>query len=75
MFWLVWQALKDGFATECAVVTHHRLEKGPDGTLVPAGKLEEPLIVDLRNVYDPESMANAGFRYVSVGRRTIEATS
>jgi UDPglucose 6-dehydrogenase len=37
--------------------------------------LEEPLIVDLRNVYDPESMANAGFRYVSVGRRTIEATS
>ena len=34
-----------GFAKECAVVTHHRLEAGPDGTLVPAGKLEEPLIV------------------------------
>jgi prolyl-tRNA synthetase len=35
----------DGFAKECAVVTHHRLEKGKDGKLVPAGPLEEPLIV------------------------------
>jgi len=35
----------EGFAKECAVVTHHRLEAGPDGTLVPAGELEEPLIV------------------------------
>ncbi|QDU79958.1 Proline--tRNA ligase [Polystyrenella longa] len=35
----------DGFAKECAVVTHHRLEPGPDGGLVPAGELEEPLIV------------------------------
>lgn len=35
----------EGFAKECAVVTHHRLEPGPGGGLVPAGKLEEPLIV------------------------------
>jgi prolyl-tRNA synthetase len=35
----------DGFAKECAVVTHHRLEEGPDGGLVPAGRLEEPLVV------------------------------
>jgi len=35
----------DGFAKECAVVTHHRLEAGPDGRLVPTGKLEEPLVV------------------------------
>jgi prolyl-tRNA synthetase len=34
----------EGFATECAVVTHHRLEKSPDG-LVPAGELQEPLVV------------------------------
>ena len=34
-----------GFAKECAVVTHHRLEAGPDGKLKPAGELEEPLIV------------------------------
>jgi prolyl-tRNA synthetase len=35
----------EGFAKECAVVTHHRLEPGPDGGLVPTGKLEEPLVV------------------------------
>ncbi len=37
----------EGFAKECAVVTHHRLEKGPKGDLVPApdSKLEEPYIV------------------------------
>lgn len=35
----------DGFAKECAVVTHHRLEPDPDGGLRPAGPLEEPLIV------------------------------
>ncbi|MDR1745310.1 MAG: proline--tRNA ligase, partial [Planctomycetota bacterium] len=35
----------EGFAKECAVVTHHRLEAGPDGGLVPAGELEEPLVV------------------------------
>ncbi|MBM4021034.1 MAG: proline--tRNA ligase [Planctomycetes bacterium] len=35
----------EGFAKECAVVTHHRLELGPDGKLVPTGKLEEPLVV------------------------------
>ncbi len=35
----------EGFAKECAVVTHHRLEAGKDGKLVPAGPLDEPLIV------------------------------
>ncbi len=35
----------EGFAKECAIVTHHRLEKGKDGKLIPAGELEEPLIV------------------------------
>jgi prolyl-tRNA synthetase len=35
----------EGFAKECAVVTHHRLAPGPDGKLVPAGPLDEPLIV------------------------------
>jgi prolyl-tRNA synthetase len=35
----------EGFATECAVVTHHRLERNADGKLVPTGALEEPLIV------------------------------
>lgn len=35
----------EGFAKECAVVTHHRLERTADGKLVPAGELEEPLVV------------------------------
>jgi prolyl-tRNA synthetase len=35
----------EGFAKECAVVTHHRLEAGPDGKLVPTAELEEPLVV------------------------------
>ncbi|PAY15660.1 proline--tRNA ligase [Rhodopirellula sp. SM50] len=35
----------EGFAKECAVVTHHRLEPDPEGGLRPAGQLEEPLIV------------------------------
>lgn len=35
----------EGFAKECAVVTHHRLEKNAEGKLVPAGPLEDPLIV------------------------------
>lgn len=35
----------EGFAKECAVVTHSRLEPGPDGGLVPASPLDEPLIV------------------------------
>ncbi|MBM3998498.1 MAG: proline--tRNA ligase [Planctomycetes bacterium] len=35
----------EGFAKECAVVTHHRLEPSPDGGLRPAGPLDEPLIV------------------------------
>ncbi|MCE2983431.1 MAG: proline--tRNA ligase [Parachlamydia sp.] len=33
-----------GFAKECAVITHHRLEE-KDGRLIPAGPLEEPLVV------------------------------
>jgi len=39
----------EGFATECAVVTHHRLEavKGEDGKtqMIPEGKLAEPYVI------------------------------
>lgn len=38
----------DGFAKECAVVTHHRLTASPDGTELiadPDAELEDPLIV------------------------------
>lgn len=35
----------EGFAKECAVVTHHRLKADGNGKLVPDGELEEPLII------------------------------
>jgi prolyl-tRNA synthetase len=39
----------EGFATECAVVTHHRLEavKQADGTvkMIPSGELAEPFVI------------------------------
>jgi len=35
----------EGFAKECAIVTHHRLENNEKGELVPAGKLTEPLVI------------------------------
>jgi prolyl-tRNA synthetase len=37
----------EGFAKECAVVTHHRLEVGDDGKMHPASsaELSEPLVV------------------------------
>ncbi|MBM3227192.1 MAG: hypothetical protein FJZ47_25785 [Candidatus Tectomicrobia bacterium] len=31
--------------------------------------LQEPVVVDLRNVYEPENMRRLGFRYAAVGRR------
>lgn len=34
-----------GFAKECAVVTHHRLESDDEGHLQPAGPLEDPYVI------------------------------
>ena len=36
--------------------------------------LVRPVIVDLRNIYEPHAMAAAGFQYVSVGRQASEAS-
>ena len=35
------------------------------------GLLKQPVIIDLRNVYDPQRMKSEGFTYFSVGRREI----
>ncbi|HBE96091.1 MAG TPA: proline--tRNA ligase, partial [Verrucomicrobiales bacterium] len=39
----------EGFATECAVVTHHRLEAEKDENgktrMIPSGKLNEPYVI------------------------------
>ena len=46
----------EGFAMECAVVTHSKLTRTPDG-LKPGGELEEPLIIR------PTSETMIGFMY------------
>ena len=37
----------------------------------PEGRLRQPVVVDLRNIYRPDEMARHGFTYVSVGRPAI----
>jgi len=32
-------------------------------------RMNAPVFIDLRNVYEPEAMKSAGFRYVGVGRK------
>ena len=35
--------------------------------------MRSPVVVDLRNIYRPAEMSDAGFRYVSVGRAEVPA--
>jgi UDPglucose 6-dehydrogenase len=35
------------------------------------GLMKQPVIVDLRNVYPPQELSDAGFRYVSIGRQVV----
>ena len=30
--------------------------------------LRKPILIDLRNIYEPDTLREAGFHYVSVGR-------
>ncbi|MCF4166215.1 UDP-glucose/GDP-mannose dehydrogenase family protein [Zavarzinia compransoris] len=36
-----------------------------------AGAMKRPVVVDMRNIYRPEEMAEAGFNYYSVGRAPV----
>ncbi|MGC1277149.1 MAG: UDP binding domain-containing protein, partial [Xanthobacteraceae bacterium] len=36
------------------------------------GVMAQPVIVDLRNIYRPEEMSRAQFRYVAIGRAGVE---
>ncbi len=38
------------------------------------GLLKAPVMIDLRNIYDPDEMAAAGFTYASIGRAAVMAS-
>jgi len=37
--------------------------------------LKRPVMIDLRNIYNPEDMAQAGFTYSSIGRPSAPAAA
>ena len=69
-------------AVEAAAVAPHLLDDGADAAVIVTewdafralelerarGLLNEPLLVDLRNLYDRTEVERYGFRYVAVGR-------
>lgn len=54
-------------ADALVVVTEWRMYRTPDFERL-RGALRRPLIIDARNLYDPERMAASGFEYHGIGR-------
>jgi UDPglucose 6-dehydrogenase len=52
------------------VLTEWQPYRNPDFERI-RGSLREPLILDGRNLWEPEAMRSQGLRYVSVGRTTV----
>jgi UDPglucose 6-dehydrogenase len=63
-----YQALQG--ADALAIVTEWQQFRNPDFDLI-ARTLRSPIIVDGRNLYDPVQMAQLGFTYASIGRKTV----
>jgi UDPglucose 6-dehydrogenase len=57
-------------ADAMVVVTEWNVFRGLDLERVRA-ILRRPIVVDLRNIYDPNEMAVAGFDYTSIGRSAV----
>jgi len=57
-----------------AIVTEWLEYRNPDFERIKR-LLARPLIVDGRNLYDPDRLARLGFTYDSIGRRSICASS
>ena len=61
-------------ATALVIVTEWLEYRNPDFDRIKR-LLTRPLIVDGRNLYDPDRMARLGFTYDSIGRRLVCASS
>ena len=57
-------------ADAVAILTEWNEFRGLDLSRIKA-LLKSPIVVDLRNIYNPEEMEDAGFAYFCVGRREI----
>ena len=60
-------------ADALVIVTDWNEYRNPDFNRIKKG-LREPVIIDGRNLYDPERMRELGIRYYSIGRPTPVAT-
>ena len=61
-------------ADALAILTEWNEFRALDFTRLKA-LLKTPVLVDLRNIYDPLEMARAGFDYISVGRPPVRRES
>ncbi|MBC8242273.1 MAG: UDP-glucose dehydrogenase, partial [Alphaproteobacteria bacterium] len=63
-----YDALAD--ADALAIITEWNAYRALD---IPRVKdlLKAPVLVDMRNIYDPETMREMGFNYVSIGRPAV----
>jgi UDPglucose 6-dehydrogenase len=48
-------------------MTEWLMFRNPDFEAMKSG-LRQPIVVDARNLYDPERMRRLGFRHVGIGR-------
>ena len=64
----LYDALAD--ADALVIVTEWMEFRNPDFIRMKA-LLRQPIIVDGRNLYDPQKMAGLGFRYASIGRHAV----
>jgi UDPglucose 6-dehydrogenase len=55
------------------IVTEWKAFKSPDFTRLHSA-MRVPSIFDGRNLYDPENMAELGFTYDAIGRRSVDVT-
>ncbi len=63
------EAALDG-ADALAILTEWNLFRSPDFDAIRE-RLSAPVIVDGRNLYDPETMAGMGFHYYAIGRPAL----